>query len=52
MAFDKAGVDDASELYDLGPRHQPFKGVRPRSVKGGGGGKPLRAQWIPNLMKP
>jgi hypothetical protein len=25
MAPDKAGVDDASELYDLGPRHQPFR---------------------------
>ena len=23
-AFDKAGVDDASELYDLAHRHQPF----------------------------
>uniref|UniRef100_A0A2N9IRN8 Uncharacterized protein n=1 Tax=Fagus sylvatica TaxID=28930 RepID=A0A2N9IRN8_FAGSY len=49
MAFDKAGVDDASELYDLGPRHQPFQGSSPEECEGG---KPLRAQWIPNLMKP
>ena len=25
MALDRAGVDDASELYDLGPKHRPFK---------------------------
>ena len=25
MALDKARVDDASELYDLAPRHQPFR---------------------------
>ena len=24
MALDKAMVDDASELYDLAPRHRPF----------------------------
>ena len=24
-ALDKAGVDDAFELYDLGSKHQPFK---------------------------
>jgi hypothetical protein len=24
-ALDQAGVDDASELYNLGPKHQPFR---------------------------
>jgi regulator of replication initiation timing len=28
-AFDRAGVDDASELYDLARRHQPFGGHVP-----------------------
>ncbi len=28
-ALDQAGVDDASELYDLGPRHRPFRPASP-----------------------
>ena len=28
-ALDWAGVDDASELYDLGPRHRPFRLASP-----------------------
>jgi hypothetical protein len=28
-ALDRAGVDDASELYDLGPRCRPFRPVSP-----------------------
>ena len=34
MALDKAGVDDASKLYDLGPRHQPFRVNSPEEREG------------------
>ena len=34
MALDKVGVDDASELYDLGPRHQPFRVNSPEEREG------------------
>uniref|UniRef100_A0A2N9FR87 Uncharacterized protein n=1 Tax=Fagus sylvatica TaxID=28930 RepID=A0A2N9FR87_FAGSY len=34
MALDKAGVDDASELYDLGSRHQPFRVNSPEEREG------------------
>jgi hypothetical protein len=29
VALDRAGVDDASELYDLGPRRRPFRPASP-----------------------
>ena len=35
MALDKAGVDDASELYDLVPRHRPFRVDLPEEHEGG-----------------
>jgi regulator of replication initiation timing len=34
MALDKAGVDDASELYDLVPRHRPFEVDAPEERDG------------------
>jgi hypothetical protein len=34
MALDKAGVDDASELYDLGSRYQPFRVNSPEEREG------------------
>jgi hypothetical protein len=32
-ALDRAGVDDAFELYDLGPKHRPFKVGSPEEHK-------------------
>uniref|UniRef100_A0A2N9EQB7 Reverse transcriptase/retrotransposon-derived protein RNase H-like domain-containing protein n=1 Tax=Fagus sylvatica TaxID=28930 RepID=A0A2N9EQB7_FAGSY len=37
MALDKAGVDDASKLYDLGSRHQPFRVNSPEEREGRAG---------------
>ena len=34
MALNKAGVDDASELYDLGSRYQPFRVNLPEEREG------------------
>ncbi len=34
MALDKAEVDDASELYDLGSRYQPFRVNSPEEREG------------------
>ena len=34
MALDKAGVGEASELYDLGSRYQPFRVNSPKERKG------------------
>ena len=41
MALDKAAVDDASELYDLGPRHQPFRVNSPEEREGREGAEGL-----------
>ena len=41
MALDKAAVDDASELYDLGPRHQPFRVNSPEEHEGREGAEGL-----------
>ena len=35
MAFEKTGVDDVSELYDLASRHRPFKASLPEEREGG-----------------
>ena len=35
MALDKAGVDDASELYDLASRHRPFRAGLPEEREEG-----------------
>ncbi len=35
MALDKAGVDDASELYDLASRHRPFRAGSPEEREEG-----------------
>jgi hypothetical protein len=34
MALDKAGLDDASKLYDLASRHQPFEVDAPEERDG------------------
>ena len=41
MALDKAAIDDASELYDLGPRHQPFRVNSPEEREGREGAEGL-----------
>uniref|UniRef100_A0A2N9E7C8 Uncharacterized protein n=1 Tax=Fagus sylvatica TaxID=28930 RepID=A0A2N9E7C8_FAGSY len=50
-ALDMAGVDDASELYDLARRHQPFGGHVPEERNEEAGRKPLRTRRSLGPMK-
>jgi hypothetical protein len=46
-ALDKAGVDDASELYDLAQRHRPYKDLVPEERDGEAGEDAAEDSMVP-----
>jgi regulator of replication initiation timing len=46
-ALEKAGVDDASELYDLAQRHQPFGDLVPEECNGEAGEDAAEDSTVP-----